>query len=164
MWDIVGDDFSHMDLEAFSIVCLSKFINQWVIKLILDKSPIDTIGGWRPITLLSVDYKIMAKGFVQGRFILDTLISSWQVMEWDREWLQQILFLKIDFDKSYERVDWTFIIDMLSFSGFGSEHVGMINTLFFSTSPFLVVNNFLLIFFFIVCLGKDSLWHLIFML
>ena len=86
MWDIVGDDFSHMDLEAFSIVCLSKFINQCVIKLILDKSASDTIEGWRPITLLGVDYKIMAKGFVQGRFILDTLISSCEVMEWYREW------------------------------------------------------------------------------
>lgn len=91
------------------------------------------------------------------------MIASWEVIEWDRESLQKALLLKIEFDKSYERVPWTFIIDMLSFLGFGSEHVGMINTLFFSTSPFLVVNHFLLVFFFIVCLGKDSLWHLIFM-
>ena len=83
------------------------------------------------------------------------MIASLEAMEWARECLQQALFLKIDFDKSYERVDWTFIIDMLSFLGFGSEHVGMINTLFFSTSTFLAVNNFLLVLFFIVFLGKD---------
>lgn len=61
MWDIVGYDFSHMDLESFSMGCMTKFINQGIIKLIPKNSLKDTIGGWRPITLLSFAYKIMAK-------------------------------------------------------------------------------------------------------
>jgi hypothetical protein len=71
--------------------------------------------------LLRVAYKIMAKaivlrvrdvakkiecreqtGFVQGWFILDTMLSAWEAMEWARESSQQALFLKIDFDKAYD--------------------------------------------------------------
>jgi len=57
------------------------------------------VGGWHPINLLSVAYEIIAKaislwvwdisrkivlreeiGFVQGHFILDTLISTWELI------------------------------------------------------------------------------------
>ena len=33
--------------------------------------------------------------------------------------------LKIDFDKSYDHVDWSFISEMLTLMGFGSHCVGM---------------------------------------
>lgn len=45
IWDIVGDDFSHMDSKTFSIRCLSEFINQGIIKTIPNNSLKDTIGG-----------------------------------------------------------------------------------------------------------------------
>lgn len=34
-------------------------------------------------------------------------------MEWTRDTRQQSIILKIDFDKAYDRVDWTFISEML---------------------------------------------------
>ena len=64
-------------------------------------------------------------------------------MEWAREFGKQDLFLKFDFDKAHERVDWTFFMEMLSFFGFGSKCAVMINTLFYSTSSFVAVNNIL---------------------
>ena len=50
---------------------------------------------------------------------------------------------KIDFDKSYDKMEWTFIIDMLSYLDFGSKCVDMINTLFSSLLAFVAVNNIL---------------------
>lgn len=82
-------------------------------------------------------------GFVQGIFILDIVIVAWEAMEWAREYGKQALFLKIDVDKAYDRVNWTFIIDMLSCLGFGSKCVGMIKNMFSSTLYFVVVNNIL---------------------
>lgn len=76
-------------------------------------------------------------------FILDIVIASWEAMEWARESGHQALFLKIEFDKAYKKIDWTFIIDMLSYLGFGSKCVGMINNLFSSTSTFVAVYNIL---------------------
>jgi hypothetical protein len=68
---------------------------------------------------------------------------TWEAMEWARESGQQALFLKIDFDKAYDHIDWTFITDMLTCLGFGQCCVGMINTLFTCASAFVSVNNVL---------------------
>ena len=117
-----------------------------MIKLIPKNAARDSIGGRRPITLLSVTYKIMVKavalrvrdvarkivrrektGFVQGRFI-ETVISAWEAMEWAR-------------DKAYYRIDWTFITDMFTCLGFGPRCVGMVITLFSYASALISVIN-----------------------
>lgn len=61
MWDTIGDEFCRLASKVFSFGRLSEFLNQGLIKLIPKNFTNDTIGGWRPITLLSVAYKIMAK-------------------------------------------------------------------------------------------------------
>ena len=40
--------------------------------------------------------------FVLGQFILDTMFSTWEDMDWTKESGQHAIFLKIDFDKSYD--------------------------------------------------------------
>jgi hypothetical protein len=40
--------------------------------------------------------------FVQGRFILDIMVSTWESFEWPRETGQQCLFFKIVFDMAYD--------------------------------------------------------------
>jgi len=64
-------------------------------------------------------------------------------MEWAKEFGQWALFLKIDFDKAYDHIDWTFITNMLTFLGFGQCCVGMINTRFTCAYAFVSVNNVL---------------------
>lgn len=99
-----------------------------------------TIGKGHPVTLLSVSYEIMAKvvalcvrdvdkkimhrkqmGFGQGCFILNTVIPEWEATEQEREIGQPALFLKIEFDKACNQIDWTFITDMLDLPGFGTQ-------------------------------------------
>lgn len=43
--------------------CISESLNQGLIKIIPKNTTKDSVGGWRPITLLSISYKIMAKDF-----------------------------------------------------------------------------------------------------
>jgi hypothetical protein len=59
--DIIGDDFNHLDSSAFASRCLLESINQGLIKIILKNVASDTIEQWKPINLLSVAYKIIAK-------------------------------------------------------------------------------------------------------
>lgn len=54
LWDAIGEDFCSMASEVFASGCLSEFINQGLIKLIPKNVAIDSIGGWRPITSLTV--------------------------------------------------------------------------------------------------------------
>lgn len=117
MWDTVGGYLCCMANDAFSLGNLTASLNQGLIKFLSQNASCETIGGWRPITLLSVSCKILAKalalrmqrvvswivreeetGFVQGRFILDIVISAWEAMDWARETSQDFLFLKISFE------------------------------------------------------------------
>jgi hypothetical protein len=91
--DIVGDDLHQ---EVFGEGNLFEFLNQDHIKLICKNVARDTLNAWRPITFLILLYTIIAKtlvlriqslatiivkleqtSFVQGRFILYTMIIFW---------------------------------------------------------------------------------------
>jgi len=58
-------------------------------------------------------------GFVKGRYILDNVIIVWEGMEWTHKFGKEALFIKIDFEKAYDRVEWNFILNMLKDLGFG---------------------------------------------
>ena len=59
-------------------------------------------------------------GFIKSHFILDNLITAWESNEWERETGQEALFLKIIFDKNYDRIEWNFILLMFCWLQFGS--------------------------------------------
>lgn len=118
MWDIVTYHINHLASNTFSSMCLIQFINQALINIILENAHRDTIGGWEPITSLSVAYKIIDKvvvlqvkdaiknivhkehiGFVQGIFTLDKIISSWKSKECARDSRKQTLSSKFIFTK-----------------------------------------------------------------
>ena len=50
------------------------------------------------------------KGFIKGRFILDAIITLWEVLEDAQNLDQPFVFFKIDFDKAYDRIEWDFVL------------------------------------------------------
>lgn len=103
LWDYVGPNLHHVYLEAFHASSLGELINKGNIKFIPKSGDLEDICNWRPITLLNVSYKIIAKalalkihhllpqivcpeqtGFIKSRFILDNIIVVWEGMEWAR--------------------------------------------------------------------------------
>lgn len=85
------------------------------------------IKNWRPITLLTVCYKILAKvvaqrierimpkiiyptqtRYVKGRYSLENLLTCWEAMRWVKESRQYAIILLLDFEKAYDRIDWGF--------------------------------------------------------
>ena len=51
--------------------------------------------------------------FIQGRFILDAIVVACEGMKWDKNQSFTTLFIKLDFERAYEQVDWLNIIAML---------------------------------------------------
>ena len=80
---------------------------------------ISAIGG--PAKALSLKIRHMLPlivrpektGFIKSRYILDNIIVVWEGMEWARKSKQKAIFLKIDFAKAYDRIEWPFILAML---------------------------------------------------
>lgn len=118
--------------EALGNGTLGEFINKGIVKLIPKEGDKVLIKNWRPITLLNVSYKILAKAlatrlekilrkficstqtrFIKGRYILENLVTSWESMVWARTSNQDAAMFLVDFEKAYERVKWDFMLMML---------------------------------------------------
>ena len=90
------------------------------------------LSNWRPITLLNVDFKIVAKarakrlesilphlihpdqtGFVKGRYIGENITPISDIMEYTK--LQKIpgILVSLDFCKAFDSIEWPFIMKTL---------------------------------------------------
>ncbi|MCO5571134.1 hypothetical protein L7F22_024867 [Adiantum nelumboides] len=110
------------------MVCTIFLIQDACLSLIPKGGDAYTLRQWRPITLMSSVYKILARmisarlrpllldlihssqtGFVQDRSILDNVVTSYEAVEWARQTEQPIAIMLHDFEKAYDRVDWGFL-------------------------------------------------------
>ena len=103
-----------------------------------DENNLTTLSNWRPITLLNVDYKILAKviakriepvlpklihsnqtGFIKGRYIGQNVRLLEDTLEYtDIKKIPGIL-LFIDFKKVFDTIEWPFIQNVLKRFNFG---------------------------------------------
>ena len=138
LWEHIGLDLHKVYLEAYHSKSLGAIINKENIKFIPKDGDPKDIFNQRPITLLIISYKIIAKaislkihhllplivwpektGFIKSKYILDKIIAVWEGMEWACKSKQLSIFLKIDFSKAYDHIEWPFILAMLQALGFG---------------------------------------------
>lgn len=83
---------------------------------------------------MNASYKIIAKkisfkifhlllltGFIKFRYILVNIVVVWEGIELAHKSNQSSNFLKIDFAKAYDRIEWPFILAMLQALGFGPK-------------------------------------------
>ncbi|MCO5612412.1 hypothetical protein L7F22_066679 [Adiantum nelumboides] len=94
------------------------------ISLIPKGGDASTLRQWRPITLMSSVYKILARmisarfrpflpdlihssqtGFVQDRSILKYVVTFYKAVELARQTEQPIAITLLDFEKAYDKVD-----------------------------------------------------------
>jgi hypothetical protein len=111
----------------------SKYINKGMITLISKSGDRSKLGNWCPITLLGSIYKILAKtlarriqeflplvirpnptGFVKGRSILDNNFLAQEVLVWAPESGQDLVLLLLDFEKTFDKIEWGFLSPTLS--------------------------------------------------
>ena len=108
--------------------------------------PRQFLKNWRPISLLSVVYKIastaianrlktvLAKiisdsqsGFMAGRFIGENTRLVYDIMHYlEKNQLPGLLML-VDFQKTFDSVSWAFLNDVLKFYNFGTDFQHWIN-------------------------------------
>ncbi|KAJ0621814.1 putative RNA-directed DNA polymerase [Helianthus annuus] len=136
-WEHFRDDFIGIMNHFHNTGTISKGCSSSFISLIPKKK--DPIGfkDYRPINLIGTISKVISKclanriktvigkviadtqsAFIKNRFILDSPLMLNEVLSWLNKGKKKAFLLKIDFEKAYDNVNWSFLIDMLDQRGF----------------------------------------------
>ena len=138
-FDLIGTHLLNSYNEAFTKGQLSISQRRGVICLIpKDDSDLTELSNWRPLTLLNVDYKILAKaigqriesklsslihsdqtGFIKGRFIGQNVRLLNDIMEYTEAKNLPGILLFIDFRKAFDTIEWNFLHKCIELYNFG---------------------------------------------
>jgi hypothetical protein len=107
-------------------------INYATIILIPKKDEAKTLKKFRPISLINCNIKIFSKAlnnrlenlcdrllapnqtaFIRGRYILESVVLAHEIVHEAVKGGQKGLVLKLDYEKTYDRVDWLFLEELL---------------------------------------------------
>ena len=129
-------------------LCLSQ--RKGILTLIHKGKDLDKndLKNWRPISLMNCDYKILAKvlarrlqnctqylvhhnqsGFIKGRNISQTIREIDDIIENQKHHKLTNILLTIDFEKAFDTISSTFIIEMCRCFGFGENIMKWIETI-----------------------------------
>lgn len=75
------------------------------------------------------------------RFILDNILLIHEVMDWAEHTDQPLIFLKLDFSKTHDLIDWGFLFRAMEALGFTSQFVDMTRLLFHDAAATVKVNG-----------------------
>ena len=157
--EVVEADLLEAVKEVLTGGELSKSHNRGIIAFIPKGADVSMIKNFRPITLLSLFYKPVAKvlanclkrillevvrpnqiGFVLSRCIIDNIFMAQEAMIYVEESWQNLTLLLLDFKKAYNRISWGFIQIMLEKQGFHESFICKV-MLYRNTSSIIIVNG-----------------------
>ncbi|KAJ9557801.1 hypothetical protein OSB04_012415 [Centaurea solstitialis] len=98
------------------------------------------LNDFRQISLIGILYKLISKvlaermkkviggmisieqsAFLKGRSILDGILIANEMVDFLKKSKRKAKILKIDFEKAYDTVEWTFLLEALENMGFGEK-------------------------------------------
>ena len=139
-WDVIKEDLVRVFAEFHRSGIINQSTNASFIVLLPKKSLKKKISNFRPISLITSLYKIIAKvlsgrlrgvlhetihstqgAFVQGRQILDLVLIANEIVDERRRSGEEGVIFKIDFEKAYDHVRWVFLDQVLEKKGFNPK-------------------------------------------
>ncbi|XP_058776524.1 uncharacterized protein LOC131650829 [Vicia villosa] len=153
-------DFFNFFNYFFGGSSLSKAITSSFFTLIPKKHNPLGLDDSRPICLVGCIYKVAAKllagrlkkvlnsiisscqtAFVPGRQLLDGVIVANEVVDYARKAGSNCTLFKVDFEKAYDKVSWTFLHFMFKAMGFGRRWIKWMELLVFKSDMSVLVNG-----------------------
>ena len=146
--------------ESLSIGTLPPTLYQAIIIVLpkKNKNPLHC-GSYRPISLLNVDYKILAKilasrlevvlseiidpdqtGFIKGRSSNTNVRRLLNIIH-SPPGLSEEMILSLDAEKAFDRVEWNFLFTTIKRFGFGDGFVSWIKLLYLNPLASVVTNG-----------------------
>lgn len=161
VFNIIGDHFLLVINSIYQNKSLSHTQRLGLITLIC-KSPEhpEHLRNWRPISLLNVDYKIIAKVLsarlssvlaniihidqtcsVPGRSILDNAHLIRNVVDYSAQKQIELALVSLDQSKAFDRVSFDFLFRALERYGFGPNFRSWIKILYSQPTSSILVNQ-----------------------
>ena len=120
--------------------CFVRSLDATFLVLIPKKGGVEDLRDFRPISLVGGLYKWLAKvvakrlklvvgkvvskaqnAFEEGRQILDAALVANEVIDSILKSNERAVMCKLDIEKVYDHVDWSFLLSVMSMMGFGEK-------------------------------------------
>lgn len=149
-WAKIGPTYHAAVLQAKKEGTLWQIARKGLITLIpkKDKDMLE-LTNWRPLTMLTCDYKILAKalaarlspclqylispdqtGYMKNRNIAENLAKTAEIISYTHNKDVAALIMTIDFQKCFDSLEHTAIFGSLRYFGFGDEFIKWTKILF----------------------------------
>ncbi|GJZ51298.1 putative RNA-directed DNA polymerase, eukaryota, reverse transcriptase zinc-binding domain protein [Tanacetum coccineum] len=159
-WDFMKDDVNDFVSTFMLTGRLPLGTNLAFITLIPKISNPILIKDYRPISLIGMQYKIIAKilvkrlasvigklispeqsAFILGRKVLDGPLMLSELIDWYKKKNKKLLILKVDFEKAFDSVSWSYLDYVLNHFGFSETWRSWIRTCLQSARTLVLVNG-----------------------
>ncbi|CAM2104317.1 unnamed protein product [Caretta caretta] len=158
-WDVLGPDLVTIWAESLQSGVLPLSYRRAVLALLPKKGDLRDLRNWRPVSLLSTDYKIVAKTIslqlgsvladvihpdqtytVPDSSIFDNLFLVRDLLELGRRDGLSFALLSLDQEKAFDRVDHRYLLSTLQAFGFRPQFVGFLRVLYASAECLVKLN------------------------
>lgn len=157
-WPEIGGDLIDVLHFCFERGLLSSSMREAILTMIFKKGDRLELKNWRPISLLNVDYKIATKALtsrlknvlhhiihpdqtssVPDRSIFESLLIIRDSLSYIKQKGIPLALIKIDQEKAFDRVNWSFMFNVLHKMNFGPSFISFVTTLY--SDVFCRANN-----------------------
>jgi hypothetical protein len=159
-WDLIKVEVGVMFDQFYSTATLPRSFSSYFITLIPKVVSPFRIGDFRPISLVGSLYKLVAKvlagrlakvidklispnqsAFIRGRQLVDGVVAVNEIIDLAKQSRKECLIFKVDFEKAYDSVSWTFLDYMMQRFGFGVRWRRWIKACVFCGNLSILVNG-----------------------
>lgn len=159
-WHIVKEDIM-LIMHGFhqGILDLTQ-INKANVIMVPKKEQSEEVGDFRPISVINLVPKLISKilsnrlrtkmpelvsakqtAFIQGRQISENFVATREVFQHIAQAGQPAIFLKLDFAKAFDSIEWEFLFHILAARGFPSRWLQWIRMLLQTASSRVLING-----------------------
>ncbi|CAM2111053.1 unnamed protein product [Caretta caretta] len=158
-WDVLGPDLVTVWVESLQGGVLPLSCRRAVLTLLPKKGDLRDLRNCRPVLLISMDYKIIAKAIslqlgsvladvihpdqtytVPDCSIFDNLFMVQDLLELRHREGLSFALLSLDQEKAFNRVDHGYLLSTLQAFGFGPHFVGFLRVLYTSAECVVKLN------------------------